>query len=132
MCHCCMKLLLIVMGYCVVFGCMTTSGCGTGFHFFPKCKTVRLPWIAAVRRHNFQPTKFLSLHFSPSAFTMELAKECGYTKLTLRPDVVPTENLPSSAWELKPTGVEKTGLAVAKRHNYEVNTIGAHQMFCLR
>ena len=31
---------------------MITSGGGRGFHFSPKCKMVRLAWIAAVRRHN--------------------------------------------------------------------------------
>ena len=62
---------------------------------FPKCKTQGLVWIAAVRRQQYLPTKFsriCSLHFSPSAFTMdlELAKQCGYQKMTLQPDAVPT------------------------------------------
>ena len=58
----------------------------------------------------------------------ELAKQCGYTKMTLRPDAVPTEHLPWSAVDLKrPKSVERSGLAVAKRRNYEVNKIiGAH------
>ena len=121
------------MGYCAVYGCTTADGCGRSLHGFPKCKTVRLAWIAAVRRRKFQPTKFsriCSAHFTPSAFTMdrELAKQCGYKKSTLRPDAVPTEHL-----DLKrPKSVERTGLAVGKRRNYKVNKIGAHQNVCLR
>ena len=59
----------------------------------------------------------------------ELAKQCGYNKITIRPDAVPTEHLPSSAVDLKrPKSVERSGLAVAKRRNCEVNKIiGAHQ-----
>ena len=58
----------------------------------------------------------------------ELAKQCEYKKMTLRPDDVPTEHLPSSAVDLKrPKSVERSGLAVAKRRNYEVNKTGAHQ-----
>ena len=121
------------MGYCVVHGCTTTDGCGRSLHGFPKCKTLRLAWIPAVRRQKFLPTKFsriCSLHFSPSAFTIdpELAKQCGYKKMTLRPDDVPTEHLPSSAVDLKwPKSVERSGLAVAKHRNYEVNKTGTHQ-----
>ena len=102
-------------------------------HGFPKYKTLILAWIAAVRRQKFLPTKFsriCSLHFSPSAFTMdpELAKQCGYKKMTVRPDAVPTEHLPSSSVNLKRTkSVERSGLAVAKRRNSEVNKTGAHQ-----
>ena len=114
------------------------DGCGRSLHCFPKNKTVRLAWIAAVRRPNFQPTTFspiCSWHFAPSAFTMdpELATQCGYTKMSLRSDGVPTEHLPSSAVDLKRRkSVERSGLAVAKRRNYEVNKIGAHQNVCLR
>ena len=136
----CVALILIGMGYCVVFGCSTADGCGRSLHCFPKSKTVRLAWIAAVsvRRPNFQATTFsriCSWHFSPSAFTMdpELATQCGYTKMSLRPDAVPTEHLPSSAVDLKRRkNVERSGLAVAKRRNYEVNKIGAHQNVCVR
>ena len=63
----------------------------------------------------------------------ELATQCGYTKMSLRSDAVPTEHLPSSAVDLKRRkSVERSGLVVAKGRNYEVNKIGAHQNVCLR
>ena len=113
------------MGYCVVFGCTTTDGCGRSLHSFPKCRRVRSEWIAAVRRKDFQPTKFSAIcakHFLPSAFTMDpnLAKQCGYKRAMLRADAVPTEHLPSAELNLK-RGQERSSLAVLKRRNFEVN-----------
>ncbi|XP_062591606.1 THAP domain-containing protein 10-like [Saccostrea cucullata] len=83
------------MVQCVAFNCNIRSQKGVSMFLFPKDPKFRQIWIRNLRRDRFTVTEFSKLcskHFTADQFKIHpaLAKKCGYKKLDLRADAVPT------------------------------------------
>lgn len=109
------------MVQCVAFNCNIRSQKGVSMYLFPKDPKFRRIWIRNLRRDGFKVTDYSKLcakHFTPDQFTTHpaLAKKCGYKKLDLRPDAIPTLfDLPIEKVEKKP----RTSTAFFKRRTIE-------------
>ena len=57
---------------CLMLGCTSsTSTKGLSFHRFPKDPKLKSLWVAATRRHKWEPTKWSRIcgaHFSPNNY----------------------------------------------------------------
>ena len=111
------------MVQCVAFNCNIRSQRGVSMYLFPKDPKFRKIWVRNLRRDGFKVTEFSKVcanHFTADQFKTHpaLAKKCGYKKLELRPDAVPTLfDLPSKA-EKK----QRTSTAYFKRRTIEVRS----------
>lgn len=96
--------------------------------YFIKDPKFRRIWTRNLRRDGFKVTDYSKLcakHFTPDQFTTlpALAKKCGYKKLDLRPDAIPTLfDLPIEKVEKKP----RTSTAFLKRRTIEVIRVYAY------
>lgn len=112
------------MPQCAAFNCNVRSQKGVKMYLFPRDPKFRKIWMKNIRRDGFvatNTTRLCAKHFTSDQFIIHpsVAKKCGYKKIDLKPDAVPTIFDFPIKTEAK---IRKTSMAYFKRRASEVCT----------
>ena len=110
---------------CLMLGCTSsTSTKGLSFHRFPKDPKLKSLWVAATRRHKWEPTKLSRIcgaYFSPNGYKNKKLLACTVPKRGIEAGSVPKQGIEVThkASPLQGDGIQVQGVQFMDRQeNY--------------